>query len=86
MMYFILGYVLLGLVGIILSAYDEYTKTFDWKLTGTLNWSWWVPIVLWLIHIIGAPYFFTKELVDKIQSYEYVKEFHEKGGINRKFN
>jgi len=86
MMYFIFGYVLLGLAGITLSAYDEYTKTYDWALTGGINWYWWVPIIFWFIYIIGAPYYFTKELVDKIQSYKYAKEFHEKGGINRKFH
>lgn len=84
MEYFIIGYLIMGILAIVLMAYDPYSRTFDWGLSKGWEFWWWQRYILWLIVIIGAPYFFIREVYIKISERKYVKEWRTKGSVTKK--
>ncbi|WCK57189.1 hypothetical protein PP175_28795 (plasmid) [Aneurinibacillus sp. Ricciae_BoGa-3] len=80
----ILIYLSLAIASVVLSAYDPYSKTFDFSLSDGLEFSWWQRYFLWLAVGLGCPYFLPKEIKKKISERKYVKEWRTKGSFTKK--
>lgn len=78
------GYLILGIITIILSAYDSFSKSFDFGLSGGWEFFWGQRYLIWLIIIVGCPIFFLKEVHTKCSERKYVKEWRTKGSFTRK--
>jgi hypothetical protein len=77
-------YILIGILTVVLMAYDAFSQTFDFGLSDGWEFFWFQRYVLWLIVIIGCIYFFPKEIYTKITERKYVKEWRTKGSFTRK--
>jgi hypothetical protein len=84
MAYFILGYIVLGVLTVIINAYDPFSRSFDFTLcNGWVFFILQVPI-LWVVMIIGWPYFLVRDLHEKITDIPNVKQWRQTGSFTKK--
>lgn len=81
MLLFIALYVVMGVIAIILMAYDQFSQRFDFSLSGGWEFVWFQRYLAWLIVILLAPYCFYKEVVKKVSERKYVKEWRKNGKV-----
>lgn len=85
-MIWIIAYVLLGVVAVVLMAYDPFSQSFDFGLSGGWEFFWFQRYVLWLIIMVGAIYFLPKEIISKVKDRKYVKEWRTTGTFIKRIN
>ena len=77
-------YLLTGIIAIVLTAYDSFSKTFDWGLSDGWEFFWYQRYLIWLIILIVGPYALIREVNKKIKDRKFVKEWRDKGRFTRK--
>lgn len=84
MIFYIAGYLLLGIITIFIMAYDPFSQSYDFGLSDGWEFWWWQRYILWLVIIIACPYFFITGITKKIKNRKYVKEWRKNGSFIRK--
>jgi hypothetical protein len=82
--YLVVTYLVLGILTIVLMAYDPYSRSFDFGLSDGWEFWWWQRYLLWLIIVIASPFFFIKELYTKLTEIKYVRQWRTKGSFTKK--
>lgn len=77
-------YFIIGVVAVVLMAYDPFSQSFDFGLSDGWEFFWYQRYVIWLIVIIGAVYFLPKEIITKMKDRKYVKQWRTTRSFTRK--
>lgn len=84
MTYIVIGYAVLGLLTVFITAYDPFSRSFDFTLSnGWVFFIFQVPL-LWIVVIIAWPYFLITDLQEKLQDRKHVKEWRKTGSFIKK--
>lgn len=80
----IISYLLIGILAVVVLAFDPFTSSFDWGLSDGYEFAWYQRYLIGLIIIAFAPYFFIRGCTDLYRAFPYAKEWKEKGTFTRK--
>lgn len=77
-------YLLLGIVTIVISAYDPYTQSFDFELVDGWILFRYQKYVLWGVICVGAIYFLPKELIERTKDRKNVRAWRTNKSFTKK--
>jgi hypothetical protein len=84
LVYFVIGYLFVGIVSIFILAYDSFSNDFDFGFSGGWEFFWFQRYLIWASIIILAPISFVMGIYKHISDFPYAQKWKRDGSFTRK--